>query len=52
MIGLLPEARNFILYKVMATHEEAHLEYGSFDFELIRVRDVVSRIKGQYGERK
>ncbi len=42
------EDRNFILYKVMATHEEAHLEYGSFDFELMRVRDVVSRIKGKY----
>ena len=42
------EDRNFILYKVMATHEEAHLEYGSFDFELMRVQDVVSRIKGKY----
>jgi len=42
------EDRNFILYKVMATHEEAHLEYGSFDFELMRVRDVVSRIEGKY----
>ncbi len=34
----------------MATHEEAHLEYGSFDFELMRVRDVVSKIEGKYGE--
>jgi len=25
---------NFTMYKVMATHEEAHIEYGSFDFEL------------------
>ncbi|MGB3458586.1 MAG: hypothetical protein WBB08_04685 [Halobacteriota archaeon] len=46
------EDRNSILYKVMATHEEAHLEYGSFDFELMRVRDVVSRIEGKYGECK
>jgi len=42
------EDRNFIRYKVLATHEEAHLEYGSFDFELMRVQDVVSRIKGKY----
>lgn len=42
------EDKNFVLYKVMATHEEAHLEYGSFDFELVRVRDVVGRIKGKY----
>jgi hypothetical protein len=34
----------------MATHEEAHLEYGSFDFELMRVQDVVGRIEGKYGE--
>jgi len=47
------EDRNFILYKVLATHEEAHLEYGSFDFELMRVQDVVSRIRAKYGgERK
>ena len=44
------EDSNFIMYKVLATHEEAHLEYGSFDFELMRVRDVVSRIEGKYGE--
>ena len=42
------EDRNFILYKVMATHEEAHLEYGSFDFELMRVQDVASKIKEKY----
>jgi hypothetical protein len=36
------------MYKVLATHEEAHLEYGSFDFELMRVQDIVSRIKGKY----
>jgi hypothetical protein len=42
------EDTNFMLYKVLATHEEAHLEYGSFDFELMRVRDVVGRIEGKY----
>jgi hypothetical protein len=46
------EDRNFILYKVMATHEEAHLEYGSFDFELMRVQDVVSKIKRKYRKYK
>lgn len=44
--------RNFIMYKVLATHEEAHLEYGSFDFELIRVHDVADKVKARYGERK
>jgi nitric oxide reductase NorD protein len=43
------EERNFTLYKVMATHEEAHLEYGSFDFELMRVPDVASMIRAKYG---
>jgi len=43
------EDRNFVLYKVLATHEEAHLEYGSFDFELLRVQGVVTKIKGKYG---
>jgi hypothetical protein len=43
------EDRNFIMYKVMATHEEAHLEYGSFDFELMRVQDVASKLKAKYG---
>ncbi|MGB2762734.1 MAG: hypothetical protein WBC21_04375 [Minisyncoccales bacterium] len=41
--------RNFIMFKVLATHEEAHLEYGSFDFELMRVQDVVGKIKERYG---
>ncbi|MGB2841002.1 MAG: hypothetical protein WBC40_00750 [Halobacteriota archaeon] len=41
--------RNFIMYKVLATHEEAHLEYGSFDFELMRVQDVADKVKAKYG---
>ncbi len=40
------EDKNFTLYKVLATHEEAHLEYGSFDFELMRIRDVVGEHEG------
>jgi uncharacterized protein YegL len=44
------EARNFTLYKVMATHEEAHLEYGSFDFELVNVPDVATSIRARYGD--
>jgi hypothetical protein len=43
------EDMNFVMYKVLATHEEAHLEYGSFDFELKRVQDVVRRIRAKYG---
>ena len=42
------EDKNFVMYKVLATHEEAHLEYGSFDFELMRVHDVVGRIRAKY----
>ena len=41
---------NFILYKVFATHEEAHLEYGSFDFCLSEVLDLVDDIKAKYGQ--
>lgn len=44
--------RNFVMFKVLATHEEAHLEYGSFDFELMRVQDVADKVKAKYGERK
>ena len=43
------EDRNFTMYKVIATHEEAHLEYGSFDFELMKVQDVAGRIRAKYG---
>jgi hypothetical protein len=43
-------SKNFTLYKVLATHEEAHLEYGSFDFDLLRIGDVVDKIRSKYGE--
>ena len=46
------EDRNFVMFKVLATHEEAHLEYGSFDFELTNVQDVVGRIKARYSGRE
>ncbi|MCJ7772330.1 MAG: hypothetical protein MUP22_04250, partial [Desulfobacterales bacterium] len=40
---------NFIFYKVMATHQEAHLEYGSFEFEITEVKDLVQTLKIKYG---
>jgi len=44
--------KNFTIYKVFATHEEAHLEYGSFDFSLSKIQDVVDHIKATYGDEK
>jgi nitric oxide reductase NorD protein len=47
---------NFLAYKVSATHLEAHLEYGSFEFELDRINDslkknnFLSEINAQEGE--
>jgi hypothetical protein len=41
--------KNFTAYKVFATHEEAHIEYGSFDFSLSKIEDVVLRIRERYG---
>ncbi|MBN1380915.1 MAG: VWA domain-containing protein [Deltaproteobacteria bacterium] len=40
---------NFILYKVEATHQEAHFEYGSFDFDMDRIPDLTDRIVFRYG---
>lgn len=39
---------NFIFYKVMATHQEAHLEFGTFEFEITEVQDLVERLKTAY----
>lgn len=39
---------NFALYKVYATHEEAHLEYGSFDFEFKMAADTIRRVNERY----
>lgn len=44
--------KNFIMYKVLATVEEGHLEYGSFDFELARIQDVTEKINAKYGNKK
>lgn len=42
------EEKNFTLYKVFATHEEAHLEFGSFDFELEMAPGVVELARRRY----
>jgi hypothetical protein len=39
-----------MVYKVFATHEEAHLEYGSYDFSFSEIQDVVDDIKAKYGD--
>lgn len=41
--------QNFIYYKVMATHLEAHLEYGSFEFEITEIQHLVQTVKEKYG---
>ncbi|PKN19912.1 MAG: hypothetical protein CVU71_05970 [Deltaproteobacteria bacterium HGW-Deltaproteobacteria-6] len=43
---------NFKLYKVSATHQEAHLEYGSFEFNISRLADISEDIAARYGTRK
>ncbi|MFO7965652.1 MAG: hypothetical protein R6U50_17130 [Desulfobacterales bacterium] len=43
--------KNFMMYKIYATHEEAHLEYGSFDFSLSEIRETVDNITARYGKR-
>ncbi len=42
---------NFAFYKVSATHQEAHLEYGSFEFDLAGIGDSVERLRSLYGEK-
>lgn len=44
--------KNFLLYKIFATHEEAHLEYGSFDFSLSEIPNVIDKITSRYGKRE
>ncbi len=41
---------NFIYYKVISTHQEAHLEYGSFDFEMKDVEELTTRVEKKYGK--
>jgi len=45
------EEENFLFYKVISTHQEAHLEYGSFDFDIGEVQDVITRIESRYGKK-
>lgn len=42
---------NFLLYKITSTREEGHLEYGSFDFSLGKLDDLVKEIKTKYGDK-
>lgn len=42
---------NFSFYKVSATHQEAHLEFGSFEFDLDRIDDTTKHIRSLYGEK-
>ncbi len=42
---------NFRLYKVSATHQEAHLEYGSFEFDIAKISDTIRQILSHYGEK-
>lgn len=39
---------NFRLYKVSATHQEAHLEYGSYEFDLLKIPDVVRDLQARF----
>jgi uncharacterized protein YegL len=40
---------NFRMYKVAATHQEAHLEYGSYEFDLSKIVDLVNDLRERYG---
>lgn len=40
---------NFIFYKVKATHLEAHLEFGTFEFDINDVEDLVQSLQARYG---
>lgn len=50
MADFKEDEKNFIIYKVLATHEEAHIEYGSFDFDISDIPETVDRIKSKYGK--
>ncbi|MBI5354890.1 MAG: VWA domain-containing protein [Candidatus Aenigmarchaeota archaeon] len=50
MEEFMEDEKNFIVYKVLATHEEAHIEYGSFDFDISDIPGVVDGIKSKYGK--
>jgi len=46
------DEENFLFYKVISTHQEAHLEYGSFDFDMEEVEDVFTRTESRYGKKE
>lgn len=41
---------NFSLYKIAATRQEAHLEYGSYEFEGYLAGDLIRQITSRYGK--
>lgn len=43
--------KNLLMYKVQSSHVEAHIEFGSFDFEISKVSDLAADLKKQYGDR-
>ncbi len=43
---------NFRLYKVSATHQEAHLEYGSYEFDIAEMEETIRKIASHYGEKE
>jgi len=43
--------KNLLMYKVQSTHVEAHIEFGSFDFDISKVSDLVADVTQQYGNR-
>jgi nitric oxide reductase NorD protein len=45
------DEKNFLYYKVTATHQEGHLEYGSFDFEMCEVEDLAERVGMRFGKK-
>ena len=42
---------NFRIYKVYATHQEAHLEYGSYEFDIHRMKESAGHIESRYGKK-
>lgn len=44
------DENNFTFYKVITTHQEAHLEYGSFEFDMDLIRDAISDLQSFYGK--
>ena len=40
--------KNFTLYKVLATREEARFEYGSFEFDITEAAEFLAKLKAAY----